>query len=64
MILRTTEHCFILNRECPEEAMEAISTLNFAAARFSDLPELYDLRRIFTERYGSQMESSVNAEVV
>ncbi|ONK60244.1 uncharacterized protein A4U43_C08F15930 [Asparagus officinalis] len=48
-------------RECPEGAMEAISTLIFAAARFSDLPELSDLRQVFRERYGSQMESSVDA---
>ncbi|XP_038987278.1 uncharacterized protein LOC103713776 isoform X2 [Phoenix dactylifera] len=51
-------------RECPQEAMEPMSTLIFAAARFSDLPELCDLRRIFTERYGSHMESSVKAEFV
>lgn len=51
-------------RECPEDAKEAISTLIFAAARFSDLPELYDLRQIFTERYGGQMESSVNAQFI
>ncbi|KAJ6850424.1 uncharacterized protein M6B38_265115 [Iris pallida] len=51
-------------RECPEEAMEAMSTLIFAAARFPDLPELCDLRSVFTERYGSQMESSKNREFV
>ncbi|XP_008793913.2 uncharacterized protein LOC103710082 [Phoenix dactylifera] len=51
-------------RECPQEAVEPISTLIFAAARFSDLPELCDLRRLFTERYGSHMESSVKAEFV
>ncbi|KAJ6810964.1 uncharacterized protein M6B38_155910 [Iris pallida] len=51
-------------RECPEEAMEAMSTLIFAAARFSDLPELCDLRTLFTERYGSEMESSINGEFV
>ena len=44
--------------------MEPISTLIFAAARFSDLPELCDLRGLFTERYGSHMESSVKAEVL
>ncbi|XP_042450582.1 uncharacterized protein LOC122035229 [Zingiber officinale] len=42
--------------------MEAISTLIYAAARFSDLPELRDLRSLFTERYGNCLESSVNAE--
>nr|XP_010927428.3 LOW QUALITY PROTEIN: uncharacterized protein LOC105049470 [Elaeis guineensis] len=51
-------------RECPQEAVEPISTLIFAAARFSDLPELCDLRGLFTERYGSHMESSVKAEFV
>ncbi|XP_074567959.1 uncharacterized protein LOC141824543 [Curcuma longa] len=49
-------------RECPEESKEAISTLIYAAARFSDLPELRDLRSLFLERYGSCMESTVNAE--
>ncbi|XP_042392908.1 uncharacterized protein LOC121984159 [Zingiber officinale] len=51
-------------RECPEGAMEAVSTLIFAAARFSDLPELCDLRRMFTDRYGSHMEPFVNAQFV
>lgn len=51
-------------RECPPEAMEPVSTLIFAAARFADLPELCDLRSVFTERYGSQMELSVKAEFV
>jgi hypothetical protein len=30
-----------------------VSTLIFAAARFPDLPELCDLRHIFTGTYGS-----------
>ncbi|KAJ3699024.1 hypothetical protein LUZ61_002729 [Rhynchospora tenuis] len=51
-------------RECPDEAKEAISTLIFAAARFSDLPELCDLRRVFAERFGGSMESFVNSEFV
>ncbi|KAG6482329.1 hypothetical protein ZIOFF_058960 [Zingiber officinale] len=51
-------------RKCPQGAVEAVSTLIFAAARFSDLPELCDLRRIFTNRYGGPMESFVNAEFV
>ncbi|XP_042416572.1 uncharacterized protein LOC122005561 [Zingiber officinale] len=67
------QHClYILNhlpdlkkqRECPREAMEAIATLIFAAARFFDLPELRDLRRVFNDRYGSSMDSSINAEFV
>ncbi|KAL1318644.1 hypothetical protein HN51_070960 [Arachis hypogaea] len=46
---------------CPEECREAISTLMFAAARFSDLPELRDLRQMFQERYGD-LECYVNQE--
>ncbi|KAJ7969621.1 IST1 like [Quillaja saponaria] len=51
-------------RECPEECREAISSLMFAAARFSDLPELRDLRQIFQERYGNALEYYVNQEFV
>ncbi|THU67512.1 hypothetical protein C4D60_Mb05t25410 [Musa balbisiana] len=49
-------------RECPDGVSEAVSTLIFAAARFPDLPELCDLRHVFTKRYGGQTESFVNAE--
>jgi hypothetical protein len=42
-----------MDRECPQESREAVSTLIFAAARFPDLPELCDLRHIFTGTYGS-----------
>lgn len=47
-------------RHCPEDCREAVSSLMFAAARFSDLPELRDLRDIFYERYGSALELFVN----
>ncbi|KAK7380008.1 hypothetical protein VNO78_32334 [Psophocarpus tetragonolobus] len=47
---------------CPEEVREAISSLMFAAARFSDLPELRELRQIFQDRYGSSLECYVNQE--
>lgn len=50
--------------ECPQEALEAVSTLIFAAARFPDLPELCDLRHMFTEKYGSSVEPFVNSEFV
>ncbi|KAL5212837.1 hypothetical protein ABZP36_023684 [Zizania latifolia] len=50
--------------ECPQEAMEAVSTLIFAAARFPDLPELCDVRHMFTERYGSSIEPFVSSEFV
>lgn len=50
--------------DCPQEALEAVSTLIFAAARFPALPELCDLRHVFTERYGSSIESFVSSEFV
>ncbi|KAG8069795.1 hypothetical protein GUJ93_ZPchr0006g44280 [Zizania palustris] len=50
--------------ECPQEAMEAVSTLIFAAARFPDLPELCDVRHMFIERYGSSIEPFVSSEFV
>lgn len=40
-----------------------MSTLIFAAARFPDLPELCDLRHIFTERYGNFVDPFVSLEV-
>ncbi|GLT62180.1 hypothetical protein SLA2020_348370 [Shorea laevis] len=49
-------------RDCPEECKEAVPSLMYAAARFSDLPELRDLRTMFTERYGNSLESYTNKE--
>ncbi|KAJ9568365.1 hypothetical protein OSB04_004331 [Centaurea solstitialis] len=51
-------------RECPEECKEAISSLIFAAARFADLPELREVRTLFTERYGNYLEPYANQEFV
>ncbi|XP_051131899.1 uncharacterized protein LOC127251966 isoform X2 [Andrographis paniculata] len=50
--------------ECPEECKEVIASLMYAAARFSDLPELRDLRDTFQERYGSGLETFVNQKFV
>lgn len=55
---------FFPSRECPEVCREAVSSLMFAAARFSDLPELRDLRDAFQERYGNSIEHSVNQMVI
>ncbi|KAL8254842.1 hypothetical protein R6Q59_033063 [Mikania micrantha] len=46
--------------QCPEECRETVASLMFAAARFSDLPELRDLRDLFQERYGNGFECYVN----
>ncbi|XP_024029772.1 uncharacterized protein LOC21403687 [Morus notabilis] len=47
------KHLSIMQKqsECPEECKAAVATLMFAAARYSDLPELRDLRQMFYERY-------------
>lgn len=50
--------------ECPEECKEAIPSLMYAAARISDLPELRDLRTLFTEKYGYSLEPYINKEFV
>ncbi|KAL3535759.1 hypothetical protein ACH5RR_004220 [Cinchona calisaya] len=51
-------------RECPVECREPVASLMFAAARFSDLPELRDLRDLFRERYGSTLEYFVNQKFI
>ncbi|XVF26737.1 hypothetical protein REPUB_Repub14bG0044200 [Reevesia pubescens] len=50
--------------ECAEECRDAIPSLVYAAARFADLPELCDLRTMFTEKYGNSLESYLNQEFV
>ncbi|GAB2292235.1 hypothetical protein Dimus_026484 [Dionaea muscipula] len=50
--------------ECPEDCREAVASLMYAAARFSDLPELRDLRNIFQERYGSSLDYYVDQKLV
>ncbi|MCD7450828.1 hypothetical protein HAX54_008571 [Datura stramonium] len=49
-------------KECPEECREAVASLVFAAARFADVPELRELRSVFTERYGNSLECYVSKE--
>ncbi|KDP33662.1 hypothetical protein JCGZ_07233 [Jatropha curcas] len=51
-------------RHCPEDCREAVASLMFAAARFSDLPELRDLRETFYERYMNSLELFVNQEFI
>lgn len=36
----------------------------FAAARFSDLPELRELRQLFQERFGTSLEHLENQKVI
>ncbi|KAG1363181.1 hypothetical protein COCNU_11G000080 [Cocos nucifera] len=55
-------HCYDMIEQCCESILKQLPTLQ--KQRFRDLPELCDLRCLFTERYGSHMESSVKAEFV
>ncbi|KAL0687109.1 hypothetical protein Bca4012_086786 [Brassica carinata] len=50
--------------ECPEDCREAVSSLMFAAAGFSELPELRELRQMFHEKYGDSLSVYVNQELV
>ncbi|KAL3632990.1 hypothetical protein CASFOL_025974 [Castilleja foliolosa] len=49
-------------RVCPEECREAVSTLMFAAAGLADLPELRELRTLFSERYANSLDCFINKE--
>lgn len=52
-----------LHRDCPDECKEAVPSLMYAAARISDLPELRDLRTLFTEKFGNSLEPYTCKEV-
>lgn len=58
-----TDSGITISSKCPEESREAVASLMLAAARFADLPELRELRSLFTEKYGTSLENFVNKEV-
>lgn len=62
--LNTNLHILSISRDCPENCREAVASLMFAAARFSDLPEIRELRDLFQERYGNSLECFVNQKVI
>lgn len=62
-ILKHEKIMILLYSDCPEECKEAIPSLMYAAARISDLPELRDLRTVFTEKYENSLEPYINKEV-
>ena len=59
----TEQDIALTYRECPEECREVVASLMYAAARFSDFPELRDLRDVFQQKYGS-LEAFVNQKVM
>ncbi|XP_056698854.1 uncharacterized protein [Spinacia oleracea] len=48
--------------QCPESCRVAVASVIYAAARFSDLPELRDLRNQFYEKYGKDLEPFTSKE--
>ncbi|XP_073126152.1 uncharacterized protein [Henckelia pumila] len=49
-------------RECPQECRGAVASLMFAAARFAELPELRQLRSLFSERYANSLDFYVDKQ--
>ncbi|KAL9246197.1 hypothetical protein vseg_019762 [Gypsophila vaccaria] len=47
-------------RECPPELREAITSIIFAAPRCSDLPDLLQVKNLFTAKYGKEFVSAVS----
>ncbi|XP_061348378.1 uncharacterized protein LOC133293789 [Gastrolobium bilobum] len=54
---------FYKQRDCPDDCKEAIPSLMYAAARFSDLPELRELRTLFSKKFGNSLESCISKEL-
>lgn len=44
-----------INRECPDELKEAISSLIFAASRCGEFPELQEIRAMIVSRFGKDV---------
>nr|XP_007150621.1 hypothetical protein PHAVU_005G167600g [Phaseolus vulgaris]ESW22615.1 hypothetical protein PHAVU_005G167600g [Phaseolus vulgaris] len=51
-------------RDCPDECKEAVQSLIYATARFSDMPELRELRTLFTTKFGNTLEPYISKEFV
>ncbi|KAL1566589.1 IST1-like protein [Salvia divinorum] len=57
-ILKESTEIITNSRECPDEVKEAVSSLIFAASRTGEFPELQEIRRIFTSKYGKDFAYS------
>jgi len=47
-------------RECPSELREAIASIIFAAPRCSDVPDLLQIKNLFTTKYGKEFVLAVS----
>lgn len=45
-------------RNCPVDLKEAIASVIFASPRCADIPELMDIRKHFTAKYGKEFISA------
>ncbi|KAI0488618.1 hypothetical protein KFK09_028457 [Dendrobium nobile] len=45
-------------RNCPSELLEAVASIIFASPRCSDVPELLQVRNLFTTKYGKDFVSA------
>uniref|UniRef100_A0A1J3EHS8 IST1-like protein n=1 Tax=Noccaea caerulescens TaxID=107243 RepID=A0A1J3EHS8_NOCCA len=51
-------HLFEHNRDSPEELLEAVSGLLFAASRIGEFPELQEIRNVLISRFGKDLAAS------
>lgn len=49
---------FLMNRNCPIDLKEAITSVVFASPRCGDIPELVDVRKHLTAKYGKEFISA------
>ncbi|PKU80082.1 IST1 homolog [Dendrobium catenatum] len=47
-----------VQRNCPSELLEAVASIIFASPRCSDVPELLQVRNLFTTKYGKDFVSA------
>lgn len=50
--------CFIYCRNCPIDLKEAVASIIFASPRCSDIPELMDIRKHLTAKYGKEFAAA------
>ncbi|KAG7654141.1 Vacuolar protein sorting-associated protein Ist1 [Arabidopsis suecica] len=48
-------HLFEHSRDCPDELLEAVSGLLFAASRIGEFPELQEIRNVLISRFGKDI---------
>jgi len=50
-------------RDCPDKCKEAVQQLIYAASRFPDLPELRELRTLFTAKFDNTLKHYISKKV-